>query len=108
MTHESEKSFAEKVGDYLKRLYGDDNVEEQKYLSESARYVDYWVSGPFVDMAIEVENDFESVFTGDGQAIMYAGHGDNVVPVVVVPEGHVQNPEAEYMSRFVAIVEFSE
>lgn len=97
--------FSEKVGEMLIEAYGRDNVEKEKYFSESKRYVDYWVSGPLVNLAVEVENDKPSLMVGAGQAIMYSGHSENTVPVVVVPEGHVEYPEVEHIRRYVPVVE---
>lgn len=105
MTHEYESEFAEKVGEYLIESYGEENVEQNKFLSESYRFVDFWVDGPVVTLAIEVENDFDAVIEGVGQALMYAGHDDGVVPVVIIPEDHVEHPEVDYLRETVRIIE---
>lgn len=105
MTHESETSFDERVEEYLIEKYGEHHVEHNVYLSESGRYADFHVKGPVVELMIEVENDFEACFKGTGQALLYAAHSRNAVPVIIAPPGHVKEPEAEMLSRHVPIIE---
>lgn len=105
MTHELEKTFGDRVEEHLVEHYGADNVEREKYLPEPYRFVDFWVSGPVVDLAIEVENDFESLMTGIGQAQLYAAHRD-AVPVVIVPEDHIDHPEMEMVKEQVQVMEY--
>lgn len=98
--HESERTYHDRVYEYLVDHYGADNVETNVYLAETYRFVDIWVHGPVVDYAIEVENDFESAFEGVGQAALYASHefdNPNVVPVVIVPPDHVAEPEVSML-----------
>lgn len=104
MTHESEKDFKHRVLEELGKIFDYKNVYEDVYLDETERFADAYVEGPFCDFAIEIENDFEAVFKGIGQSILYAKELD-AVPVVIVPEGHVENPEADILNGFVRIVE---
>lgn len=105
MTHESEITYHEKVQKVLELHYGEENVEYEKFLSETHRFVDFWVEGPVVDLAIEVENDFEAALKGAGQSILYAAHELNAVPVIILPPDHVEQPEADMMRSNIAIVE---
>lgn len=102
----SEKDFADEVEEELNTIFGEENVERQKYLEESGRFVDFWAEGMLVDFAIEVEDSFESIFNGVSQATLYAEHGENVTPVVILPEeAEVQEPEREMLSHNVSILQ---
>lgn len=105
MTHEDEHNIQEEVRGILEGEFGEDNVEEEKYLPETGRFVDFYVETALIDMAIEVENDFESVVTGVGQTLLYAQHELGAVPMVVIPEGHDEQPETDLLRREVAIIE---
>lgn len=105
MTHKSEDNFSDGVEEELVECYGEENVERQVYLAESGRYADFIVDGPLFRLAIEVENDWESAIGAVGQAQLYAGHYADAVPVVIIPEGHKENPEYELLRNRVLIVE---
>lgn len=105
MTHESERTYHERVREYLVEQYGEENVESTKYLDETGRFADFWVEGPVVTLAVEVENDWEAVSKGIGQATLYSAHDDDAVPVVIVPPGHVEYPEVEMLRERIAIIE---
>lgn len=105
VTHEPELSFRDRIVAYLQDHYGEENVEENKYLPEPYRFCDIWVEGPLVDYAIEVENDFDAAIKGVGQALIYAAEEENAVPIVVVPPGHVEEPEVSSLRRVVRVVE---
>lgn len=87
-THEPEDSFTDRIESLYRDRYGDDAVEREKYLGETGRYCDLWVETQDVTLAIEVENDGESVITGVGQVELYAAHSARAVPVVIVPDDH--------------------
>lgn len=105
MAHESERTFHEKVLEYLEGVYGEENVETNKYLSEARRYCDVWVETQLGILAIEIENDFEACFKGVGQAIVYAAHHEEAMPMIIVPEDHVEEPERSMLARHVPIAE---
>lgn len=111
MPHETEKSFQYRVRKYLEKKYGKENVLDHEYLKESpfegetGRFVDYWVNSPIGILAIEVENDFEACFKGTGQAIVYALHEREAMPLIIVPPGHVKEPEATMLSTHTPIIE---
>lgn len=105
MTHESEKSYTDRVEECLIDEYGEDNVEREHYLEESGRYADFKVDTPVTTLLIEAENDFEAAFKGVGQALLYAAHYEDASPVVILPPEHIKEPEAEMLSRHVPIVE---
>lgn len=105
MPHEDEASFQDRVIDFLQDEYGAENIEEDKYLPDPYRFCDIWVDGPVVDYAIEVENDFDAAITGVGQAVIYAAEETNAVPIVIVPPGHVEEPEVSSLRRAVPVVE---
>lgn len=102
---EPEKTYQERVVDYLIEHYGEDNVEDNEYLSETSRYADVWVEGPVLTLAIEIENDFEAVFKGVGQTIVYAAHSDEAVPVIIIPPGHTEEPEASMIRSRIPLIE---
>lgn len=99
MTHESETAFVDKVEAELAYIYGAENVHRNVHLDNTGRYCDLWVETParVQDLAIEAENDFESAFGGASQALLYAYQLD-AHPMVIVPLGHVEYPEAFYLS----------
>lgn len=105
MTHEPETPFRDRVAQYLAATYGEENVETDKYLSDPYRYVDIYVHGPLVDLAIEVESRFSAVLHGVGQAFIYASASKDAVPVVVVPPGHVEEPEVDALRDRIPVVE---
>lgn len=106
MTHELEADYHERVTAYLKEEYGEANVETEHVFEETQRRVDCLVSGPLVDFAVEVERSFDAAITGVGQAELYAGHGHNVVPVIVLPPDHTVEPEATILrDRGVHLIE---
>lgn len=105
MAHESERTFSERVREYLVEHYGEENVESQVYLDETGRFADFWVDGPVVSLAVEVENDWEAASKGIGQALLYGAHDDDAVPVVILPKGHVDYPEVEMLRERIAIIE---
>lgn len=104
MTHEPESEFADRVLEHLREQFGADVVTEQVYLEESDRFVDVVVDVGIVTLCIEIESEFDRAITGVGQAILYAAHYVDGVPVVVVPPDHLEDPEAVYLSRQVPIV----
>lgn len=99
MTDKSESAFVDKVEAELAYIYGANNVNRNVYLEDTGRYCDLWVETParVQDLAIEAENDFESAFGGASQALLYAYQLD-AHPIVIVPPGHVEYPEAFYLS----------
>lgn len=108
MTHESELDFGEKVVLRLEEMYGEEAIETQYTLPDTGRRVDVYVDTPgnVPPMAMEVENDFESVFNGIGQAWLYSQQLA-AMPFVVVPTGHVELPELLYLAGSpVTIVQF--
>lgn len=100
MPHEPEQPFHERVVTFLEGVYGEDNVESGAFMEESYRFADVIVDGPVVSLAIEIENDFEAVIDGVGQAILYASIDPNAIPVVVVPKDHVDDPEVDYIREY--------
>lgn len=108
MTHEGEKTYSEKVEESLIDIYGEENVHSQVTLPVSQRRVDFHVETPdeSADLAIEVENDFESVFAGVGQTTVYADQLD-ARPMVFVPPGHIKVPEVFHLtSRGVDVFQY--
>lgn len=105
MTHEPERPFRDRVASYLAATYGAERVETDKYLADPYRYCDIYVSGPVVDLAIEVESRFSAAIDGVGQAFIYASHTENAVPVVVTPPGHVETPEVHALRQRIPVVE---
>lgn len=105
MTHESEHDFTDRVGHYLEGMFGEDNVFGNLYLKETGRYADWWVDLDVVILAIEVENDWEAAIKGVGQAILYSKHSEKAIPLVIIPPGHIEEPEATMLREEVHIIE---
>jgi hypothetical protein len=105
-THEPEDSFTDRIERQYRDRYGDDAVERDRYLDETGRYCDLWVQTPDVTLAIEVENDAESVITGVGQTELYAAHDPRAVPVVIVPDDHIDQPEWLFYQQRTSVVCF--
>ncbi|MFC7165687.1 hypothetical protein [Halospeciosus flavus] len=106
MTHVPEDEFAESVQTWLESEFGSDDVEQNYVLDETSREVDFLANGPVATWAIEVENDAESLIKGTGQTTLYAAHDPEYRPAVVVPAGHVEEPERTLVAEHLAVVEF--
>jgi len=107
MTDITEQQFSNYVEELLAAYFGKQNVERQKYFSETNRFADFWVETPLVTLAIEVDNDFDGMIKGVGQSMLYAGHSLNAVPIVIIPEDHAEYPEINMLRRYINIVEIS-
>lgn len=105
MTDEPEKEYDERVQVFLEDEYGEENVVDNRHLSETYRFADFWVEAPLVNLAIEVENDAKSIIEGFGQAHLYAAHDPLAVPVIIVPPGHVEQPEIDFLRWYIPIIE---
>lgn len=97
MSHSWESEFRRAVASWLvDHGYG---VRSNVYLSDSRRFIDLVVIGDFAVFAVETESNFESALKGVSQAAMYAEGASPdyperpVYPVVLVPDGHVEEPE---------------
>lgn len=100
MTHVPEGTFDAAVHDHLHAVFpGAAEIDYQVRLPSSNRRVDFVVvhtrpgDADNLVHAVEVENDFEAMVKGTGQAQMYAGHYNLATPVVAYPVGHVEEPE---------------
>lgn len=101
MPHVPEKSFKDTVEEKFRELFPEADIQTEPYLPESGRYPDLLVENTeFGNFAVEIENDFEAAFKGVGQALVYSGE-TGYTPVVVVPEGHVKEPEWTFLKRHV-------
>lgn len=78
-----ESEFHQTVREFLEESFASDVVEHEVVLEATDRVVDFRVSTPFRTYFVEVENSFEDIFVGVGQAEMYAGADG--VPVVILP-----------------------
>lgn len=108
MTHLNElEGFDAACRDYLRDLFPGAEMDYQKYLPQSTRFIDFLVvrEMPGDDRAdayyvVETEDTFDGVVESIGQVQMYAGHfgfGAEVVPIILFPEGHVEQPEFDYL-----------
>ena len=104
MTHEPEQDFDKSVEEFLEDVFPRAVIENKPRLN-SGRIPDFvvtWTTAeilPDVVMTVEVENDFESLTDGIGQSLLYAGHFEWSIPVVVVPYGHTEQPEMSYIEK---------
>jgi len=103
-----EDEFHQLVKTWLEREYGSENVEHEVYLSEPYRFVDFVVDTPLTTFVIEVENGSDSIIEGVGQAILYSGAAPSYQPLVLVPHGVSEQPEGEWLSQRVPVVEAPE
>lgn len=103
--HFDEYTFQDYVEELLIDQYGEDNVYREKYYPETGRFVDFYVETAVVNLALEVENDAEAIMKGAGQAVLYANHDSNTVGAVVVPKGHIDQPETNLLRQDIPIVE---
>lgn len=104
----SEASFEDYVEELLIDEYGADNVERQYYLDKSERYADFLVfdeSNNRIE-GWELENTAGSVISGSGQAIYYAQEAmmefpdsGTAVPVLCVPDGHIDPRERHVIEQ---------
>jgi len=102
----SEATFADRVvTPRLETLFGSDAVEHERYLDGTGGYADYWVDLGVVTLAIEVENDADSVRSGVAQALEYAQNDDRALPAVITPEGCVDEAQADQLRDICPIVE---
>lgn len=104
MTHESEMRFEERVIERLRELYGEESVKEQYYFEDTGRWADAIVLGPVASFAIEIENDFEAAIEGVGQSQLYASEVGPLVPMVIVPRGHTDQPETDLLRNWGTLV----
>lgn len=92
----SEKQFRKKVANTL-RGHGFD-VDTEVYLPRSYRFADVLAEGNGFRIVGEVEDNFESVFEGIGQSLLYAAETD-AMPVVFYPEGTAEEPERTLLQQ---------
>ena len=90
--HEPELKFQERLYEHYCEKYGAENVEREKRFSNGRR-TDFWIETGDAILAVEVENDADSVIAGSGQALLYATEHERAVPVVAVPADHIEEPE---------------
>jgi len=88
-----ESLVQQEVHKKLRLHYGPEAVTEEKWLPRSARQVDFWVDGDLINLAVEVEDNWEGVINGLGQAFLYAAHSNETIPVVAFPARYIQEPE---------------
>jgi hypothetical protein len=105
MTHEYESAFHERVHAWLREAHPEAEVAHEHQYPATDRIADFLVRREWCTLAIEVENDANAVVKGVGQAMQYAAHHPNGVPVVVTPAGHVDRPEMDlYASATPAVM----
>lgn len=104
-----EDEYSDLVEEMLIAEYGEKNVERQVYINEVRRYADFVVRAWPVDLAIEVENDFEAVFKGVSQALVYANQANDMAPVIIRPPLKDKSDKLEnrILSSHVTICEFA-
>lgn len=99
--HVPETTFADAVINYFKDEYPNCEVEREPYLQRTGRWADLLVETKDETFIVEVENDFEAMFKGIGQVLVYSAHSHEYIPIVAVPEGHVDEPEWTMMKKWV-------
>lgn len=98
--HETERTFHATVVAWAMDQYGEEEVFSKAYQGITRRYPDILINGPITDYAIEVENDADAAIKGIGQASLYAATaGHRYVPIVIVPDGHIAEPEFSHINQ---------
>lgn len=92
----SEREFHKLVAAWLSESFAD--VEHEVYLEGSGHYVDFIAHTPFHSYAIEVEDSWDSIYDGLGQASMYGAETGHI-PVVVFPADTVDELELEIVRQ---------
>lgn len=102
--HASERSFEDHVEHELRSEFGKDAVTRQHRFDDDGRIADFVVEHPYATFCFELENDAGSVVNGSGQARYYASHFPDGVPVLAIPEGHIDPEERSYIEQTDVIV----
>lgn len=102
--HTEESNTEAALIEFLEAEYGPEAVDSQVYLPESTRYCDIVVDLPVATLCIEVESRFSAAIKGVGQALLYAAHYRDGVPVVVLPADHTESPEMEMLQGGAAVI----
>lgn len=105
MTHIYEDEFHRRAAKWLAEEYGAENVAHEVYLPDAWRYIDFVVQTPLGTFAIEAERSAENMIEGAGQSIMYAGSQNGYMPLVLVPHGHTEEPEVQWVRQRVPVCE---
>lgn len=105
MTHLSEAAFVESLQERFERQFGADAIEREYWCDDTGCFADFWVDVGDLILAIEVENDEDSVRSGVAQALEYAANDPRAVPVVYVPAGHVERAQVQALRSVCPIVE---
>jgi hypothetical protein len=104
MSDISESAFNDAVEEWIDDHFPTARVEDNPTLSDTDRQPDYWLYLAGMNVAIEVENDWEACVKGVGQALMYAAHLPNTVPVVLLPTGYAEQPESEMVASRTPVI----
>lgn len=104
--HAEEGTFHHAVETVLNHAFpGYDALGHEVRLPKSDRRADFvlTIGTPAgmsnIVVAVEVENDFEAIFRGVGQAHAYAGHFDHGIGVVAIPAGVAEEPELSALRK---------
>lgn len=101
MTTIPESEFHHFVGEWLREYFHPDCIEHEPRLETTDRIVDYRVTTPWNVYMVEVENRFEDLYNGVGQARFYAMHEPESTPVVILPAGDHPEPEMAYFEQMI-------
>lgn len=98
--HIPESEFHANVVAWCMDYFGDQQVFSKAYQGITRRYPDILIDGPMTDFACELENDAAAGIKGIGQASLYAATaGHRYVPIVIVPDDHVAEPEFSHVNE---------
>lgn len=106
MPHEPERNLVTRLYDILRDHFGSIRVEHQPVLPETDRRPDLLVHTGLATWALECESQPEAIIDGVGQCIVYRGHPDvDVAMLVVAGKDHLlEYPELEYVRRVVPVL----
>lgn len=97
MTHLSEAEFRDAIVAWYRTK--DKRAESEVYQAGPYWYVDIVVTEGDLTRYIEVENDADAIRHGVAQALGYAAHDPNGVPMVVTPPGHLEKPDVQRLRQ---------
>ena len=98
-SHEPEAPFEEQVANWFRAVYGDENVQQQRYQPAPRWFCDIFVDTNHIRLFIEVESRASEIRPGLAQALGYAAEDPAYgVPMVVAPVGHLPI-DTERLSR---------
>ncbi len=101
----SEKDYQEYIEGMIRNTYESYQIEQSVYLTQTRRYVDFLIDVGFVTLAVEVEHSSDSVVEeGLSQALLYAAHRRDWLPVIIYPPDGENEAELQLIGQKVGLI----